>query len=156
MYILTKFCCNRSVSIRIQLLVDPWCKGMSLYIDPFWGVMYQSDVMCEQLWTIVCDRMCDSKGQDLVWSVLWRLFCFGCDFIWASSWCMQSPVLEKDSVMWHICARLIYDAMCMAQFLSIVIDLLWCCDYVVLKGHVIDVIQLLLDISMWSIGFKLS
>ena len=35
MYILTKFCCNRSVAVRSQLVVDPQCKGVSLFIDIF-------------------------------------------------------------------------------------------------------------------------
>ena len=39
MYIVTKFCCNRSVAVRIQLVVDPQCKGLSLFIDLFWGYM---------------------------------------------------------------------------------------------------------------------
>ena len=35
MYILTKFCCNRSLAVRSQLVVDPCCKGLILFIDLF-------------------------------------------------------------------------------------------------------------------------
>ena len=139
--------------------MDPWCKVISLFIDPFFRVIdiegdrYRASYVssCEQLYC-----MHDCKGYDLVWSILWIFSCLDCDFIWASFWCMQSLVLEKDYVMWRICTRLIYDVMSMAQFLSIVINMLRCCDYVVLKWHVINVIQFLPAMSMRSIGFKLS
>ena len=38
MYMLTKSYCNRSVAVRNKLIVDPWCKGISLFIDPFLGM----------------------------------------------------------------------------------------------------------------------
>ena len=51
MYILTKFCCNRSVAVKSQLVVDPQCKGVTLFIDLFFR-RKGGEIVSDKIW---CD-----------------------------------------------------------------------------------------------------